>query len=54
MDLFNFITGLVVLTLFGWIFLRNIKRKGFLHAYLRLETVTGMIVGLYLIITAFL
>jgi inner membrane protein involved in colicin E2 resistance len=52
MELIKLIAGLSLLGIFGWLLLRNAEKKGFINSWLRLETVTGILVGLYLIITS--
>jgi hypothetical protein len=52
MDYINLMLGVVLLTAFTWIFIRNSKRSGLLHSYLRIETIAGMVAGLYLIFTS--
>lgn len=44
--------GIALLVAFTWILFRNSKRSGLLHALIRIDTIVGMIAGLYLVITA--
>ena len=52
MEYIKLILGVVLIIAFTWILFRNSKRSGLLHALLRIDTVLGMIAGLYLAITS--
>lgn len=53
MGYFELIMGFILVTTFGWILLRNSKRSGFIHALFRIDTVAGMLAGIYLIVSTF-
>jgi hypothetical protein len=46
------ILGIGFLAIFTWIFVRNSKRKGVIHTLFRIDTVLGMLAGLYLVVTS--
>jgi hypothetical protein len=52
MEYVNFIMGVGLFVAFTWIFVRNRKRSGWLHALLRIDTITGIVAGLYLVLTS--
>jgi hypothetical protein len=52
MEYIKIVSGLALLGIFSWILLKNMKRSGFIHSLLRIDTVIGIAAGLYLIITS--
>lgn len=52
MEYMKLLLGIALLALCTWIFLRNKNRSGFIHTLFRIDTIAGMVVGLYLIFTA--
>lgn len=52
MEYLNLVAGLILLIVFTLIFVRNIKRKGFIHTLFRFDTVVGIIAGVYLVATS--
>ena len=52
MDYLKLVAGFGLLIAFGWLLVRNQNRKGIIHALFRLDTVIGIVAGLYLIITS--
>lgn len=52
MEYMKLILGIGLFALFTWILVRNSKRSGFIHTLFRIDTLVGMVVGLYLIFTA--
>jgi hypothetical protein len=49
MEYFNLVFGIAVTIAFAWILVKNSKRSGFLHSLLRVDTVAGIVGGLYLV-----
>ena len=54
MEYMKLIAGIVFLMTFGWLLVRNIDRKGFMHGLFRIDTIIGIVAGLYLVITSFI
>ncbi len=52
MEYIKLILGIGFLVAFAWILVRNSKRSGFLHALIRIDTVVGMVAGIYLVFTS--
>ena len=52
MEYVNLVMGISLFVAFTWIFARNRKRSGWLHALLRIDTVAGIVAGLYLVLTS--
>jgi hypothetical protein len=48
MEYLNLALGIVLLAVFGWLFYKNRKRTGLLHAFLRLDIIAGIMAGTYL------
>lgn len=46
------ILGIAFLIAFSWILVRNSKRTGFLSSLFRIDTIVGVVAGLYLVATA--
>jgi hypothetical protein len=44
--------GLTLLIVFIWIFVKNGKRTGLLHAIIRIDTMVGIIAGAYLTVSS--
>ena len=53
MEYMKLISGIILLLVFTGLLISNIKRKGFMHFLFRVDTVIGMLAGVYLIITSF-
>ena len=51
MEYFKLISGVVLVAVFFWILTKNSRRTSFLHAIIRVDTVLGTVVGLYLVFT---
>lgn len=52
MDYIKLVSGIGLLVVFTWLLFRNKDRKGIIHVLFRLDTVLGLIAGLYLIINS--
>lgn len=52
MEYMNLFLGLALLIVFIWIFVKNGKRTGLLHALIRIDTVVGLIAGAYLTVSS--
>jgi uncharacterized membrane protein YdcZ (DUF606 family) len=52
MEYINLVFGIILLTAFTWILVKNSKRTGFLHSLFRFDTIVGIIAGLYLTLTS--
>ncbi|MFD3000694.1 hypothetical protein ACFS7Z_10010 [Pontibacter toksunensis] len=52
MNLFELILGILVTAGFGYALVKNIWKPGFGFALLRVETVLGLAVGIYVIISS--
>jgi len=52
MEYVKLVSGIGLMIVFGWILLRNMKRSGFMHSLLQIDTVLGIVAGLYLSITS--
>lgn len=50
MNLFELILGILVTAGFGYALAKNLWKPGFGHALLRVETVLGLAVGIYVVI----
>ena len=52
MEYLKLVVGLVLTIVFIWLLRRNFKKSGFIPALLRLDTIGGIIAGLYLAVTS--
>lgn len=52
MEYINLVVGIVLLIAFTWILVKNSKRTGFLHSLIRVDTIVGIVAGLYLTLTS--
>lgn len=52
MEYMKLILGIGLLAIFTWLLIRNGKRSGFIHTLFRIDTILGIVAGLYLIITS--
>ena len=52
MEYFKLMSGMVLVVVFFWILSKNSKRTSFLHAVIRVDTILGIVVGLYLVLTS--
>ncbi len=52
MEYFKLIVGLGLTATFIWLLLKNSKRTSFISALLRIDTVFGLIAGVYLVFTS--
>jgi hypothetical protein len=52
MEYVNLILGIVLVIAFTWVLVRNSKRSGFFHSLLRIDTIGGIVGGLYLVFAA--
>jgi uncharacterized membrane protein len=41
--------GITLIIVFTWLLFRNMKRSSLLHSLLRIDTILGLIAGLYLV-----
>ena len=48
MNYMNLILGIVLTVTFIWLLVKNSKRTSFINALLRVDTILGMIAGMYL------
>ncbi len=51
MEIIKLFFGVVLLAIFGWLLVRNHNRKGIIHSLFHLDTILGIIAGLYLVVT---
>jgi hypothetical protein len=52
MEYIKLILGIILILVFSWLLIRNLKRSGFMNALLRIDTIGGIIAGFYLVITS--
>ncbi|MBY0435570.1 MAG: hypothetical protein K2U26_15820 [Cyclobacteriaceae bacterium] len=52
MEYIKLLAGVALVLVFAWLLIRNAKRSGFLHSMLRVDTLLGMIAGLYLVFSS--
>ena len=52
MDYTRLIFGIILFSIFVWILFRNIHRSGFVHSLLRIDTIAGIVAGVYLVVTS--
>ncbi|HYC85140.1 MAG TPA: hypothetical protein VEB86_07950 [Chryseosolibacter sp.] len=52
MNYVKLILGIAILAIFIWIFARNRQRMGLIHTLGRIDTLVGIICGLYLILSS--
>ena len=52
MEYIKLFLGIGLIIVFTWFLLTNIKRKGIVNALFRIDTIIGMVAGLYLVITS--
>ena len=52
MEYIKIIAGLALLIIFSWLLIKNSKRKGFKDALFQIDTILGIVAGLYLVITS--
>ncbi len=52
MEYFKLILGLGLTVIFIWLLMKNSKRTSFLNALLRLDTIIGLVAGVYLVFTS--
>ena len=52
MEYFKLVLGIMLIVGFAWILANNSKRSGFVNALLRIDTLTIIIVDLYLVFTS--
>lgn len=52
MEYMKLLLGIALLAAFTWILIRNSKRTGILHSLIRVDTIAGIIAGLYLVFTS--
>ena len=52
MEFIKLLLGLGLLIIFTWILVRNLKRKNLLHSLLRVDTLLGIVAGLYLVLSS--
>lgn len=49
MEVMKLISGIGLLVVFTWILIKNSRRSGFIHNLFRIDTIVGMVAGLYLL-----
>ncbi|MBA4054110.1 MAG: hypothetical protein C0490_05305 [Marivirga sp.] len=52
MDYMNLVLGVILMTVFIWLLYRNRNRSGFIQSWLAIETIVGIIAGVYLVFTS--
>ncbi len=52
MEYIKLFIGIGLVLVFTWLLVRNFKRSGIMNALLRIDTIGGIIAGVYLVITA--
>lgn len=52
MEIFKLIVGVVLLGAFLWVLYQNRKRTGLFNALVRIDTLVGIVAGMYLVITS--
>lgn len=52
MEYLKLILGIMLTASFIWILVKNSRRSGFIHALLRIDTIIGVVAGVYLIFTS--
>ena len=52
MEYFKLIFGLALTATFIWLLLKNSKRTNFINALLRVDTILGLVAGVYLVFTS--
>lgn len=52
MDYFKLLAGIALLIIFGWLLVRNSRRKGFIDGLFAIDTLLGLVAGLYLVFTS--
>ena len=52
MEYFKLIFGLGLTATFIWLLLKNSKRTNFINALLRVDTILGLVAGVYLVFTS--
>jgi hypothetical protein len=52
MEYIKLVLGIGLTVTFIWILLKNSKRTSFIHALLRIDTILGVIAGVYLTFTS--
>lgn len=52
MEYMKLFIGLALLAVFTWILIKNGRRSGFIHTLFRVDTIIGIVAGVYLIFTS--
>ncbi|WP_181885081.1 hypothetical protein [Pontibacter diazotrophicus] len=52
MNIFELVLGILVTAGFGYALVKNLRKPGFGYALLRVETVLGFAVGIYIVISS--
>jgi hypothetical protein len=52
MEYIKLVSGIGLVIVFGWLLLKNMRRSGFMQSLFRIDTVLGIVAGLYLSITS--
>jgi Mg2+/citrate symporter len=52
MEYFKLILGLGLTVTFIWLLMKNSKRTSFVNALLRVDTILGLVAGVYLVFTS--
>jgi hypothetical protein len=52
MEYFKLILGLVLTVTFIWLLIKNSKRTSFVNALFRVDTILGLVAGVYLVFSS--
>lgn len=52
MDYLKIFIGLVLIVVLSLVLFKNIKRKGLVNSLIQFDTLTGLIVGVYVLVTS--
>jgi type II secretory pathway component PulF len=52
MEYIQLFIGILLIVIFFWLLIRNLHRKGFMNALLRIDTIGGIVARLYLVVTS--
>lgn len=52
MEYIQLFTGILLLLVFSWLLVKNFKRSGFMNVLLQIDTIGGMVAGVYLVISS--
>jgi len=52
MEYLTLTLGIGLLAIYTWIFIKNRKRTGVIHTLFRIDTIVGLLAGLYLVLSS--